>query len=335
MRVHAFAAKERRGRLASWEYELDALGPLEVDIDVACCGVCHSDVHLLDDDWKKTRYPFVPGHEIVGHVARVGAAVTGVAVGQRVGVGWQCGACFACEQCIAGAENLCGALVATCVGRHGGFADRVRVDARFAFPLPDGIESASAAPLLCGGVTVYAPLHRLGVDATRRVGVIGIGGLGHLAILFARALGAEVVAFSSSPDKRDDALRMGAVALVDSRDPRALRGAFESIDVLVSTVAARLDWTSFLRVLRPNGVLCFVGAPPGVLSIPASILLEGQRSICGSEIGGRRDVAEMLAFAARAHVAPIVERFPMHAADVALDRLRSNGVRYRAVLENA
>jgi alcohol/geraniol dehydrogenase (NADP+) len=334
MTIRAHAARAAGGRLEPFAYEPAELGPLDVEIDVACCGLCHSDVHLIDDTWKISAFPLVAGHEIIGTVSARGAAVTHLAPGQRVGAGWQRSACLACGACLGGDENLCSAQEATCVGHHGGLAEKVRIDARFAFPIPDELTSEEAAPLMCGGVTVYAPLRRFGVDATKSVGVIGIGGLGHLALLFLRALGCEVTAFSSSPDKADEARRMGASHFVGSSDVRALKARAGTLDLLLSTVHARLDWISYLRTLRPNGVLCLLGAPPGLIGLPATALFEGQRSITASEIGGRAAIAGMLAFAARHRIAAQVEVAPMGDVNAALDRLRQNRARYRMVVEN-
>lgn len=332
MRVQAFAALVAKAPLVPFSYEAAPLGDTDVEIEVSHCGLCHSDVHLIDDAWNRSTYPLVPGHEVVGRVSAVGRAVGHLAVGARVGVGWQRSACFACDRCFAGHENLCATQEATCVGHHGGLGERLRTDARFAFALPDGIESALAAPLLCGGVTVFAPLRRYGADATRTVGVIGVGGLGHLAIRFAAAFGCEVVAFTSSPQKRAELQAMGAHEVVASTDARALRGVADRIDLLISTVPVRLDWILYLQALRPNGVLCLVGASPGLLQVPAAQLLTGQKSICGSDIGDRATMVEMLRFAARHRIAPTVETRPMDEVNLGIERLRANQARYRIVM---
>jgi uncharacterized zinc-type alcohol dehydrogenase-like protein len=332
MQVRAHAASHPGGRLEPFRYEPAPLADDDVEIAISHCGVCHSDLHLLDDAWKMSTYPLVPGHEIVGRVVAKGRAVSHLGLGARVGVGWQRSACLACARCLGGHENTCAEQTATCVKHHGGFADRIRTDGRFAFPIPDGIDDAAAAPLLCGGVTVYAPLRRHGVDATKSVGVVGIGGLGHLAILFARAFGCEITAFSSSADKREAALRMGAHDFVASNDARALRPHFDRFDLIVSTVHVRLDWTTYLQTLKPNGTLCFVGAPPGLLQIPPAVLLSGQRSITASEIGSRAAIREMLAVADRHRIAPEIEVMPMGSANEAIDKVRANRARYRMVL---
>jgi uncharacterized zinc-type alcohol dehydrogenase-like protein len=332
--IDGFAAREKRGRLEAHRYEPGPLGPAEVELAVSHCGLCHSDLHLVDDAWGRSVYPLVPGHEIVGTVLACGPQVRELRPGQRVGVGWQRGACLTCDLCVAGQENLCPEQEATCLGHPGGLAERVRVDARFAFALPEELEAAQAAPLLCGGITVYAPLRRYGVGPHSRVAVVGIGGLGHLAVMMARAFGCEVTAFSTSASKREEALAMGAHHFAASNEARAVLEHTSRFDLVLSTVHARLDWTTFLRTLRPRGTLCLVGAPPGLLQIPASLLVTGERSIAGSDIGGRAQIREMLRFCARHRLAPRVETLPMTEANVnlAVERLRENKVRYRAVL---
>jgi alcohol/geraniol dehydrogenase (NADP+) len=331
--VNAFAALAPRAPLVPYAYHAAPLGDGELELAVTHCGLCHSDVHLIDDAWKRSTYPLVPGHEIIGRVTAAGRGVTGLAVGDRVGVGWQRAACFGCDACLAGHENLCAHQEATCVGHHGGLADRVRVDASFAFAIPDAIDSAEAAPLLCGGVTVFAPLQRYGAGAGRTVGVIGVGGLGHLAVRFAVALGCEVVAFSSSPDK-DAAIRaMGAHEIVRSTQPRALRTQQSRIDLLITTAPAQLDWIAYIQALRPGGVLCLVGAAPDLVRVPAAQLLTGQKSICGSDIGDRATMRAMLDFAAAHNVAPTIETRPMYEVNLGLDQVRENRARYRVVLE--
>jgi len=329
---HGWAAAAARATLTPFSWEPAELGPHDVEIAVAHCGICHSDIHLVDDDWRMSAFPLVPGHEIVGRVTAAGSLSTHP-VGQRVGVGWQRSACLDCELCLDRQDNLCAAQAGTCVGHHGGFAGRVRTDGRYAFALPEGMDGAAAAPLLCGGATVYAPLRRHRIDATSRVGVIGIGGLGHIAVLMLRAFGSEIVVFSSSADKRAEARALGAHEAVASNEPREIQKHAGRFHLLLSTAPARLDWITFLKTLRPNGTLSFVGAPPGVLQIPAGALFQGQKSITASEIADRATVAEMLAFAARHRVTPIVERAPLEQVNAAIDRVRRNEVRYRMVLD--
>jgi len=333
MTFSAFAALATKQALVPFVYEPAPLAAADVEVEISHCGICHSDLHLIDDDWSSSSYPLVPGHEIVGRVVAAGDDCM-LAVGQRVGIGWQRSACLECEPCRAGHENLCATQQATCVGHMGGFARRIRTDGRFVFALPEALDAAAAAPLLCAGVTVFAPLRRWGIVNGSRVGVIGLGGLGHLALRFLRAMGAHVTAFTSSPDKRDDALRLGADAVASSVSPREIRGLKNQLDFLLCTVPARLDWVTYLQALKPNGVLCLVGAPPGLLQIPAAQLLTGQRAICGSDIGSPAAIREMLAFAAEHAIGAQVETAPMSEVNAALQRVRDNRVRYRMVLTN-
>lgn len=331
MSFHAHAAHSKKSALKPFVYEPLPLGPHDVEIRISHCGICHSDVHLVDGDWGMGSYPMVPGHEIVGTVAALGPEVRHLEAGARVGVGWQRGACLACDSCIAGDENLCAQNVATCVGNYGGFADRVRLDSRFAFPIPEGIASENAAPLLCGGATVYSPLRRW-VKPSMRVGVVGIGGLGHLGLQFAAAMGCEVTAISSTPDKEAEARGFGAHHFLATREPKALRSAASSLDFILSTVFATPDWDALLGALRPNGVLCLVGATSEPLSVQAFTLLGGQKTVTGSAIGGRPAIREMLAFAARHGVAAKTQVRPLAEADAALGDVRKGKARYRIVL---
>jgi uncharacterized zinc-type alcohol dehydrogenase-like protein len=333
MRIPAYAAMEPKASLQPFSYATPELGAHDVELEVTHCGLCYSDIHLIDDDWKKSRYPLVPGHEVIGRVVRRGSEVTHLQIGQRVGVGWQHSACLACELCLSGHENLCPTQIATCVGHHGGLAERMIADARFALPIPEALSSAAAAPLLCGGVTVYSPMRRYAITGKSRVGVIGIGGLGHIAIALLKAMGAEIVAFSSTPDKRQQALRMGAHDYIASTDVREIRKLGARLDLILSTVHAKLDWVTYLQALRPNGVLCLLGGGTSLIQLSQQALL-GQRAITTGEIGSRAAIAEVLALSARHGIAPEIEIAPMQQAQRQIERLRGNQVRYRAVLEN-
>jgi len=332
MPIHAYAATAAGTPLGPFAYEPEPLGSHGIEISVSHCGICHSDLHLIDNDWGNSTYPLVPGHEVVGEVIAVGSAVSDHQVGDRVGVGWQCGSCGHCDHCVAGDEPFCADNRATCVGRFGGYADRLRVDGRFAFAIPAALSSEVAAPLLCGGATVYTPLRCFGVRPDHRVGVIGIGGLGHLAVQFAHAFGCEVTAFSSSPDKEAEARELGAHHFVASGDTDALGAAAGSLDFILSTVNVSLDWTAYLNALRPRGHLCIVGAVPSALEIPVFPLMVGQRAVCGSVIAGRPMMREMLAFAARHRIGAHTEAMAMTEVNAALDRLRAGQARYRIVL---
>lgn len=332
--IKAFAAKEARTPLESFEYEAASLDPQSIRVRITHCGICHSDVHLIDDDWGFSSYPLVPGHEIVGVVEEKGEAVTHLELNQRVGIGWQRASCGSCEYCVRGDQNLCPEQQATCVGHHGGFADQIVTDSRFAFALPEGLASENAAPLLCGGITVYSPLRHYDVKASSKVGVIGIGGLGHLALQFANAFGCEVTAFSSSPSKEAEARKMGAHHFVNSRDQEALSKKASSLDFILSTIHAPLDWNLYLSLLRPDGKLCFVGVPDQPISIPVFPLIGGRKSICGSPIGSRTMISEMLDFAARHQIQAQTEIASMAEVNAAVERVRKNQARYRMVLKN-
>lgn len=327
--VHAAGAE-----LLPFHYAPGKIGAQEVEISISHCGICHSDLHLISNDWGISQYPFIPGHEIVGTVSAVGAEVSSLKTGERVGLGWQSNSCGACEWCIRGMENLCPAAEATCVHRHGGYADRVRANMRFVIPIPEALESAQAAPLLCAGITVYNPLREHGVNPSSRVGIVGIGGLGHLAVQFARAFGAEVTAFSSTPDKEEEAHALGAHNFVNTRESKALREAAGTQDFILSTVNADQDWGVFIQCLRPTGTLCFVGVPPSPVSANVFPLISGLRSITGNPTGSPYRLREMLDVAARHGVKAQVEPFPMAKANEAIEKVKKNKVRYRAVLAN-
>ena len=332
--IHGLAVHAAGAQLLPYKCEVGELAGNEVEIKISHCGVCHSDVHLIDNDGGISKYPFIPGHEIVGSVSAVGANVKDRKVGQRVGVGWQADSCGICEWCLQGDEHLCAKAQPTCVGRNGGYADRVRVNARFAIPLPSVLESENAAPLLCGGITVYSPLRNHGVRPSSRVGVIGIGGLGHMGLQFAKAFGAEVTAFSNSKDKEADAKSMGAHHFVNTRDTGALKKVAGSFDLLLSTANADQDWQGYVNALRPKGTLCIVGAAASPVQLQASALILGQKAVSGSPTGSPRDLHEMLDVAARHGVKAITERFSMAKANDAVARVKKNQVRYRAVLAN-
>jgi uncharacterized zinc-type alcohol dehydrogenase-like protein len=281
-----------------------------------------------------SQYPFIPGHEVVGTVSALGARVRGLEVGQRVGLGWQSNSCGICEWCIRGMENLCPESEGTCVHRHGGYADRVRANARFVVPIPEALESENAAPLLCGGITVYNPLRTHGVNPSSRVGIVGIGGLGHIAIQFARVFGAEVTAFSTSATKEEEARALGAHNFVNTRESKSMKEVAGTLDFVLNTANADQDWGVFVQALRPTGTLCFVGVPPSPVSVSAFPLIAGLRTITGSPIGSPHQLREMLDVAARHGVKAQIESFPMAKANAAIEKVKKNKVRYRAVLTN-
>jgi uncharacterized zinc-type alcohol dehydrogenase-like protein len=332
--IQGLAAHAAGAELLPFKYDPGKIGPQEVEIAISHCGVCHSELHLISNDWGISQYPFIPGHEVIGKVSALGADVKQLAVGQRVGLGWQSNSCGVCEWCIRGMENLCPSLEATCVHRNGGYADRVRANSRFVIPIPDAIESENAAPLLCGGITVYNPIRNHGVNPSSRVGIIGVGGLGHMAIQFARAFGADVTAFSTSADKEEEARALGAHHFVNSRESKALKEVAGTMDFILSTINADQDWGVYLQALRPTGTLCFVGVPPSPVTFQVFPLISGLRAISGSPIGSPYQLREMIDVAARHGVKAKTESFPMAKANEAIEKVKKNKVRYRAVLTN-
>jgi alcohol/geraniol dehydrogenase (NADP+) len=332
--IHGLAVHAAGAQLLPYKFDPGELRTDEVEVKVSHCGIGRSDVHLIDNDWGISKYPFIPGHEIVGTVVAVGEGVRNLTVGERVGIGWQADSCGLCEWCRRGEEHLCAQAQPTSVGRNGGFADKVRVNWRFAIPLPRTLDSESTAPLLSAGVTVYTPLRNYGVRPSSRVGVIGIGGLGHIGIQFARAFGAEVTAFSGSKDKENDAKELGAHNFVHTRDTGALKKVAGSFDLLLSTVNADQEWAAYVNALRPNGVLCLLAAPMSAIPLQAAPLIGGQRAVSGSTTGSPKDLYEMLDVAARHNVKAITESFAMAKANDAVGRVKKNQVRYRAVLKS-
>ncbi|PAW79803.1 MAG: alcohol dehydrogenase [Verrucomicrobia bacterium Tous-C9LFEB] len=330
--IHAYAALEKGGRLQPFDYTPGPLGDEQVEITVSHCGICHSDLSVIDNEWGNAVYPLVAGHEAIGTIVEVGRSVKKVKVGQRVGIGWFSGSCMCCPQCLSGSQNLCATAEQTIVGRHGGFADRLRAHWAWATPLPEGLDAAKAGPLFCGGITVFNPIVQLGIRPTDRVGVIGIGGLGHMALQFLNKWGCEVTAFSSSDSKKAEAMSLGAHHVVNSRDKAQLDAIAGSLDFILSTVNVPLDWTAYLTALAPKGKLHLVGAVLAPISVGVFSLIGGQKSISGSPLGSPVTVAEMLDFAARHQIAPVTETFPFSKINEALDHLRSGKARYRIVL---
>lgn len=310
-----------------------ALGDEEVEVSVDYCGVCHSDLSMLRNEWGNARYPFIPGHEVIGTVRALGAQAKGLQVGQRVGIGWTNASCMHCRPCLSGDQHLCAQSVATIVGHNGGFADRLRAHWAWTIPLPEGLDLASAGPLLCGGMTVFKPFIEYAVPPTARVGVVGIGGLGHMAVKFAAAWGCEVTAFTSTPAKAEEARGFGAHRVVSSRDADALKAIAGSLDLLIVTVNVTMDWNALLGTLAKKGRMHVVGVVTEPIPVPAFALISGQRDVSGSPTGSPVDIARMLDFAARHDIRPQVEHFPMSRVNDALAHLEAGKARYRIVLD--
>jgi uncharacterized zinc-type alcohol dehydrogenase-like protein len=332
MAVKAYAALGPKQTLEPFTYEPGPLGPHQVEVKLSHCGICHSDLAMIDNDWGFSAYPLVPGHEVVGTVAAVGSDVDHIKVGQRVGVGWHNGSCGRCEWCFRGLESLCAEERATIVHHHGGWAESVRADAKFALPIPEEIESSVAGPFMCAGSTVFTPIVRYGVQPTMRTAVVGVGGLGHLAVQFLAAFGCDVTAISSTHSKDEEAYQLGARHFIATKNSDELQRAAGTFDFILSTVGADLPWGDYVNALRPQGRLVLVGVPESDIKFPPFPLL-AEKSVSGGSCGGPSDTARMLDFAARTDVRPVVETFPMAEVNKAVDHLRAGKARYRIVLE--
>jgi uncharacterized zinc-type alcohol dehydrogenase-like protein len=329
---NAWVAKAPRQPLVREPIDLGPLGPEDVEVAVEHCGLCHSDLSVWANDWGNSQYPAILGHEVIGRVTAVGPNARRLTVGQRVGVGWTSGSCMHCRQCLSGSQHLCPQAQPTIIGHRGGFASHVRSHWAWAIPLPERLNAGDAGPLLCGGVTVFAPL-ALYARPTDRVGILGIGGLGHMAVKFAAAYGCDVTAFTSSESKFDEARAFGANHVVSSKDSAAVRKLGGSLDLLISTVNVKLDWDALIGTLAPNGRLHVVGVVPEPIPVAAFSLIVAQRSISGSPSGSPVAIETMLDFASRHNVVPQTEHFPMSQINEAFARLESGKARYRIVLD--
>lgn len=332
--IKAYAAPSAGAPLETFEYDPGPLAHDQVEIGVTACGVCHSDLSMLGNEWGISRFPLIAGHEAVGRITAVGSAVSHLEVGQMVGVGWSAESCLTCGQCMSGYHQRCSSgYKPTIMGRHGGFADRMRVDAIWAIPLPEGMDARSAGPLFCGGITVFAPFMDYDVKPTDRVGVIGIGGLGHLAVQFARAWGCEVTAFTGSMDKAAELQKLGAHKVVNNRDDGELKKLRGHYDVIISTVNVNLAWHRYISALAPQGRLVHVGMITEPMSVPGVALVSGQKKVGGSDTGSPAMVAKMLEFCTRHDIRPMVEYFKFDQVNEAIAHLKSGTARYRVVLE--
>ena len=328
--IKAYAAQSPGGVLERFEFERGPLLSNEVDIEVLHCGICHSDLSMLNNDWEITEYPFVGGHEVIGKIKQVGAEVKHLQEGEIVGLGWHAGYCMTCDCCMQGHHNLCHESESTVVGRYGGFSTEVRAKAHSVIALPKELPPEVAGPLFCGGITVFTPLLQYDIKPTSRVGVIGIGGLGHLALQFLKAWGCEVTAFTSNEAKKQEALALGAHHTVDSRHGEIQ----QKYDLIISTVNIKLDWDRYVSALAPNGRLHFVGATLDPLDIHVSPMIAGQRSMSASLVGSPAGISTMLEFAARHQIKPVVEHFQFDQINEALAHLRDGKAKYRIVLSH-
>ncbi|MEP7380325.1 MAG: NAD(P)-dependent alcohol dehydrogenase [Gemmatimonadota bacterium] len=341
--ARAWAATSASAPLSPWSFERRDVGANDVRIDIRYCGVCHSDLHFARSEWGEAPYPAVPGHEIVGHVAAVGSSVSDLKVGDVVGVGCLVDSCRTCPSCAADMENYCdngntgtygGVEKETGRPTYGGYSNTIVVDRHFVLHIPQGADLAATAPLLCAGITTYSPLRHWNCAPGMRVGVVGLGGLGHMAVKLAKAMGAEVTLFTTSPGKTADAARLGASRSVISKDEAAMRAAANSLDLLIDTVAAPHNLDPYLNTLYRDGTLVTLGAPaePHPQHQPFSLIFR-RRAIAGSLIGGIAETQEMLDFCAAYKIGSDVEVVKMADIDTAWERMLRGDVKYRFVID--
>ncbi len=333
-KIRGYAAMKAGGKLEAFEYDAGELGSEQVEIKVSHCGICHSDLSMLNNDWMMTEYPFVGGHEVVGEIVALGENAKGLKVGDKVGLGWNSETCMHCDQCLSGFQINCPNLEATIVERHGGFADRVRCHWAWAEKLPEDLDASKAGPLFCGGITVFNPFVQNEIKPTDKVGIVGIGGLGHLALQFADKWGCEVTAFSTSPDKADEAKGLGADYLVDTRSDEELEKLKGKFDMILTTVNVPLNWDLYFQALAPKGNLHIVGAVLEPIPVISFNLIMHQKSLSGTATGSPDVVRKMLEFCTRHKIEPVIEDFKMSEINEAFEHLENGKPRYRIVLEN-
>ncbi len=342
LQTRGYATKGPTSILEPFTFERREPGPSDVLIEILYCGICHSDIHQARDEWGGAIYPMVPGHEIVGRVTRVGAQVKRFKVGDLAGVGCFVDSCRVCASCKEGLEQYCeNHLVLTYNGTekdektptYGGYSSQIVVDEQYTLKISSKLPLANVAPLLCAGITTYSPLRHFKVSPGQRVGVVGLGGLGHMAIKLAAAMGAEVTVFSTSKTKEQDARRLGAHNFVVSLDPKNLDALANHFDFILDAVSAPHDLNAYLRLLRRDGVLTLVGAPPKPLGVQAFSLIPKRRTLAGSQIGGIRETQEMLDYCAAKNVTSDVEVIPIQQVEAAFERTVKGDVRYRFVID--
>ncbi|KIC91298.1 NADPH-dependent aldehyde reductase Ahr [Flavihumibacter solisilvae] len=333
--VKAWAAFEKNGKLEPFTFDLPPITDEEVEIEVEHCGICYSDLGVIRNELGFTTYPLVPGHEVTGRIAALGsiAANKGLRIGQKVGLGWFKFSCGHCDPCLQGQQNLCTSIQGTILGNHGGWAERVRTHWIWAIPIPGELDARDAGPLMCAGITVFAPLLEFGVRPTDHIGIIGIGGLGHLAVKFASAWGARVTAFSSSTSKYDDIKKLGADDIVSSRDSSQWGKLKGKLDFILVTVTASMEWDKIISLLAPNGRLHFVGIIPEPIPVSVLSLLIPQASVSSSPGGSRPVLDKMLRFAALHGISPITEHWPMSKVNEAISNFEAGKSTYRIVLD--
>lgn len=342
--VKAYSAESASSPMTRFSISRRDPGPRDVQIDILYCGVCHSDLHTVRNEWKNTIYPCVPGHEIVGRVTKTGKEVKNFKEGDMAAVGCMVDSNRECTSCREGLEQYCetGATLTynsedkhTGAMTYGGYTESIVVDEHFVLRMPSRLELAAAAPLLCAGITTYSPLRHWNVTNGNKVGIVGLGGLGHMGVKFARALGAHVIVFTTSPNKKEDALRLGAHEIVVSKNPDEMNKHLNSFDFILDTVSADHDMSILLELLKRDKTLCLVGAPENPQPIAAFPLLTKRRSLSGSGIGGIQETQEMLDFCANNGIVSDIEMIPIQKINEAYERLLKSDVKYRFVIDMA
>jgi alcohol dehydrogenase (NADP+) len=343
--TRGYAAASARSPLAPFEFERRAPGPKDVHLDILFCGVCHSDIHQARDEWGGSMFPMVPGHEIVGRVKQVGAEVTRFSAGDLVGVGCMVDSCRHCAECREGLEQFCQNTHTLTYNSpdpilggstYGGYSSQIVVDQDFVLRVSEKLNPAAAAPLLCAGITTYSPLRHWQVGPGQRVGVVGLGGLGHMGIKLARAMGADVSLFTTSPGKAEDARRLGADEVIISRNAEEMKRHGRRFDFILDTVAVPHDLDAYLTMLKRDGTLCLVGAPDQPHPSPSAFnLILGRRQLAGSPIGGIKETQEMLDFCAERGIVSDVEVIPIERINQAYERMIKSDVKYRFVIDLA
>ena len=343
-KAHGYAAYDPKLPLRPFSFERRDPGPLDVQIEIVFCGVCHSDVHQVRDEWGNSAFPIVPGHEVVGRVVKVGSEVKSFKAGDLAGVGCMVDSCGTCPECAEGLEQYCDRTVFTYnspdkhTGKvtYGGYSNQIVVDQRFVLRISDKLDLAATAPLLCAGITTYSPLRQWNVSKGHKVGVVGLGGLGHMAVKFAHAFGAHVVLFTTSPGKAEDAKRLGADEVVISKNPDEMKQHEQSCDFILNTVAAPHDLDQFMALLKRDGTMCLVGVPDLPHPSPSvANLIFKRRKLGGSLIGGIRETQEMLDFCAEHGIVSDIEMIRMDEINEAYDRMVKSDVKYRFVIDMA
>jgi len=337
MKIKGYACKEQGGKIESYEYDPGELPADEVEVEVEYCGICHSDISMIDNEWGMSNYPFIPGHEAVGKIVEVGSRVSQDLIGQRVGVGWQTGSCNHCQNCGVGKNHLClneDEVQQTIIGRNGAWANRVRSQAKWTIPISDALDPATAGPLMCAGTTVWSPIRHYGVRPGMKTAVPGVGGLGHLAVQFLAKMGTQVTGLSTTRSKEENTRKLGATDFIATKEsPEDLEKAAGRFDFILSTVSADVDWNAYINALAPEGTLVICGVPNAAISFMPFPLIVSEKKVGGGRAGSPSDTQSMMEFCATHNISPMCEQFDLKDINQALQHVRDGQARFRAVLK--